>query len=130
MSFFWWLPFGRVPEIDAQELHRRIRSASRPQIVDVRTALEWNNSRIAGTINAPVTELKSRLRSLGLDRSQPVVAVCRSAHRSIPAVRLLRAHGYDACQLHKGMRAWWAAQLPVEGTGQPEGAGATGECGK
>ena len=121
MKLFWWLPFGRVPEIDAQELVARLQGGSAPQVIDVRTAAEWSNSRIAGATNAPVTELKARLASLALDRNRPVVAVCRSAHRSIPAVRLLRARGYDACQLHKGMQAWWGAGLPVEGENRSTG---------
>ena len=38
---------------------------------------------------------------------RPVVAICLSAHRSIPAARLLRAHGFpDAAQLAGGMLAW------------------------
>ena len=115
MEFLWWLPFGRVPEIDAQELHQRMQGEAAPQLVDVRTRLEWNDSRITGAINAPVTELKARLGSLALDKNRPVVAICRSAHRSIPAVRLLRAQGFEVCQLQKGMQAWWGAGLPVEG---------------
>lgn len=118
MKLPWWLPFGRVPEIEAQELHARLQDGSAPQIIDVRTELEWNTSRIAGTINVPVTELKARLESLALDKQRPVVAVCRSAHRSIPAVRILREQGFDVCQLHKGMRAWWGADLPTEGEKQ------------
>jgi rhodanese-related sulfurtransferase len=118
MKLPWWLPFGRVPEIDAQELRTRMQSGAALQIIDVRTALEWNNSRIAGTINVPVTELKARLDSLGLDKTRPVVAVCRSAHRSVPAVRLLREQGFDVCQLQKGMQAWWGAELPTEGDKQ------------
>ncbi len=110
----WWLPFGGVPEIDAQELNARPQGSAAPQIVDVRTPGEWRDSHIEGAINVPVTELKARLASLALDRSRPVVAICRSAHRSIPAVRLLRANGYDACQLRQGMQAWWRAGLPVE----------------
>lgn len=66
------------------------------------------------SINAPITELKSLLASLSLDSNRPVVAICRSAHRSIPAVRLLRARGFDASQLQQGMQAWWRAGLPVE----------------
>jgi rhodanese-related sulfurtransferase len=115
MKFFWWLPFGPVPEIEAQDLHARLQFGPAPQIIDVRTEFEWNTSRIAGTINVPVTELKARLKSLPLDKDRPVVALCRSARRSVPAVRLLRAHGFDACQLHKGMLAWQGAGLPTEG---------------
>ena len=115
MRFFDWLPFGRVPEIDAQTLAQQLRDGATPQIVDVRTELEWNQSRIAGAVCVPVTQLEARLASLGLDKNRPVIAICRSAHRSIPAVRLLRANGFDARQLRKGMQAWWAAGLAVQG---------------
>ena len=118
MKLPWWLPFGEVPEIDGQELQARLQGSPTPQIVDVRTTAEWRRSRIAGAISVSVTKLKDRLASLALDPDRPVVAICLSAHRSIPAVRLLRAQGFDACQLSHGMQAWWRAGLPVEGESQ------------
>ena len=76
-------------------------------------------------LQLPITELGSRIASLRLDETRPIVAICRAAHRSIPAVRLLQQHGFTrACQLQGGMRAWWKAALPVAG-GQPE---ATDNC--
>ena len=67
----------------------------------------------------PISELGSRIDSLNLDGTRPIVAICRAAHRSVPAVRLLRAHGFgDACQLQGGMIAWRKAELPVEGQAQ------------
>ena len=117
MQLSWWWPFGRVPEIDAQKLHARLKKrGAAPQLVDVRTAIEWRGSRIKGAINVPVTELEARLESLALDRRRPVVAVCLTGHRSIPAVRILRARGFDACQLRQGMRSWWRASLPTVGS--------------
>ena len=119
MKWPWWLPFGHVPEIEAGQLHARLQGDPAPQVVDVRTVIEWRSSRIPGAISVPVTELRARLPSLGLDRSRPVVAICLSAHRSIPAVRMLRASGFEACQLSGGMRAWWRAGLPVlQGNGE------------
>jgi len=115
MQFFDWLPFCRVPEIDAQTLAQQLRDGATPQIVDVRTELEWNQSRIAGAVCVPVTQLGARLASLALDKNRPVIAICPSGHRSIPAVRLLRANGFDVRQLRKGMQAWWAAGLAVQG---------------
>jgi hypothetical protein len=38
---FWWLPFGRVPEIEAEGLAARCDGATAPQILDVRTRREW-----------------------------------------------------------------------------------------
>jgi rhodanese-related sulfurtransferase len=114
MRRFWWWPFGRVPEIKAHELHSRLQGSSPPQILDVRTAMEWRHGHIAGATNVPILHLPEQLPSLGLDKSRPVVAICRTAHRSIPAVRVLRENGYDASQLRHGMQAWWWAGLPVD----------------
>jgi len=114
-ELFWWLPFGRVSEVSAAELNEILSSDPRPQIVDVRTGAEWRKSRIPGTVNVPIQELRRRLDSLSLDAERPIVAICLSAHRSIPAVRLLRARGYPhAVQLQGGMLAWWKADYVTE----------------
>lgn len=110
----WWLPFGRVAELSAADLHARLQ-AGQPQLIDVRTVTEYHRSRIAGAMNVPITELRSRLPDLGLDPRQPVIAICLSAHRSVPAVRLLQASGFQqAQQLAGGMLSWWRAGLPTE----------------
>ena len=112
---FWWLPFGRVPEISANELHRLMGGDKPVQVVDVRSAAEWRRSHIPGAVSAPIGALKRRLVSLQLDAHQPIIAICLSAHRSIPAVRLVRARGFDnAVQLKGGMLAWWGQRYPTE----------------
>jgi rhodanese-related sulfurtransferase len=104
-----------VPDIPPAELAGRL-AANPPQLLDVRTALEWRRSRIPGALSAPITELRRRLSSLTLDPVRAVVAICRSVHRSVPAVRLLRAHGYPhVAQLAGGMLAWWREKLPTVG---------------
>lgn len=114
-KLFWWLPFGQVPEVSAAELNQILSSGQKPQIVDVRTGTEWRNSRIPGAVNVPIQELRRRLGSLSLDAERPIVAICLSAHRSIPAVRLLRARGFaNAVQLQGGMLAWWKAEYATE----------------
>lgn len=112
MKLPWWLPFGRVPEIDAGQLADQLRGHRPPQLLDIRTAQEFAGGRIRGAVNVPLGALPSRLEALGLDRSRPVVAVCLSAHRSAPAVRLLGERGFQAMQLAGGMIAWRAAGLP------------------
>ncbi|MEH6354439.1 MAG: rhodanese-like domain-containing protein [Marinobacter sp.] len=49
---------------------------------------------------------ESRIAELNLDQSRPVVLICLSAHRSIPATRKLIKMGFDAKQLKAGMKAW------------------------
>jgi rhodanese-related sulfurtransferase len=112
MRLPWWLPFGRVPEVDPAALQAALRSKAPPQLVDVRTDAEFRSGHLRGAVSAPISTLPARLASLGLDPARPVVAICLSAHRSIPAVRLLRGRGFEASQLAGGMLAWRRAGLP------------------
>jgi rhodanese-related sulfurtransferase len=131
LRWLWWLPFGKVPEIAPNRLSEALREQSSappsqisPQILDVRTEGEWRRGHIAGAVNVPIHHLKKRLPELSLDRSRPVVAICLSAHRSIPAVRLLLRQGFDASQLAGGMLAWRRAHLPeVSQEGSQNGRG-------
>ena len=116
LKYFWWLPFGSVPGLNAEELARIINKRGRkaPQLLDVRTAQEWNHGHIKNTLNVPIGTLKSQMQALPFDKSQPVYAICRSAHRSIPAVRLLQMNGYtDVKQLEGGMTAWERRGFPT-----------------
>ncbi len=114
-QFLWWLPFGQVPDIDAAELAQALAAPEPPRLLDVRTRGEWESSRIPGARNLGVRSLRRKLPALDWDRRQPVVAICLSAHRSIPAVRLLTQAGFsDVRQLRGGMIAWWRQGLPVE----------------
>lgn len=117
----WWLPFGTVPEISPLELDALCQDGSAPpQLVDVRTDSEWRAGHIAGAMHVPITELGSRIAGLHLDGTRPIVAICRSAHRSVPAVRLLQRSGFhNACQLQGGMLAWQQAELPVDHDNDP-----------
>ncbi len=109
----WW-PFGRVPEMDAGDLAAAVADGS-VQVLDVRTHAEFRRSRIPGARHLSITRFSNaHLEELGLDRERPVVAICLTAHRSIPAVRKLAERGYDARQLKGGMRAWWKTGAATE----------------
>ena len=114
MTLPWWLPLGAVPEIPPRQLAGDLANVPGPQVVDVRTGAEFVRGHVRGAISVPISELPRRLEALGLDRGRRVVAVCLTAHRSIPAVRLLRRAGFDAVQLAGGMLAWRAARFPEE----------------
>ena len=108
-----WLPFGRVPEMTPEDLANRLARGPAVQLLDVRTALEYRQGHIAGAVHVPVPSLAAALPSLGLDPQLPVVAICKTAHRSIPAVRLLEGEGFTAMQLAGGMDRWRRLGLPV-----------------
>lgn len=104
-----WLPVGRVAEIDALVLADRIRTDQPTQILDVRTIKEWQAGHIKNAVNVPITQLAKEVHQLPFDKNIPTVVICLSAHRSIPAVRLLKRIGYsDVKQLKGGMRRWLA----------------------
>ncbi len=108
-----WIPLGSVPEINAEDLARLIESDVPVQILDVRTFTEWQSAHIQNAINIPVFHLARRVKELPFDRQDPVVVICLSAHRSIPAVRLLKRLGYENVkQLKGGMRCWH--KLPAD----------------
>lgn len=113
MKWPWWFPFASVPEIGACDLALRLHSEPRPFLLDVRTVLEWQKSHIEGAVNVPIAELPSWNVSDHVTHPESsIVVICRSAHRSVPGVRLLQRQGYTkAVQLAGGMRAWWAAGL-------------------
>ena len=105
-----YLPWGKVPEITSKELWE---SRSIVQIIDVRSEQEFQHSHIEGAINLPITKFtESAIYSLDLKKDQPVVTICLSAHRSIPATRRLAKMGYSVTQLKGGMKAWWKNDLP------------------
>ncbi len=109
----WWLPFGRVESIRPDDLNAQIAGHTDLQIVDVREPFEFAESHIAGAQNVPIHDLPRRLDALALDPRRPVVAICLSGHRSIPAYRLLTRAGYQVSQLEGGMLAWWRSNLPT-----------------
>lgn len=113
MSKFWWLPFGKVPEIKAADLKARLDQREAVQLIDVRTAGEYAAGHITGTINVPINQLRSALTTLALDPKRPVIAICQTAHRSPPAVRVLKQAGFDARQLRGGMISWNRAKFPT-----------------
>jgi rhodanese-related sulfurtransferase len=113
MNVPWWFPFGSVPEIGPADLALALAAVEPPVLLDVRTATEFASGHLAGAINVPVTLLSGRISSLGIPEGRAVVAICLSAHRSPPAVRLLRRAGVDALQFAGGMLAWRHAGNPV-----------------
>jgi rhodanese-related sulfurtransferase len=104
--------FARVDVATARDERERL------QVVDVRDGNEWDAGHIDGSVHIPLDDLDDRFEEL--DRSRPVLTVCRSGNRSAGAARALSADGFDAQSLDDGLLAWAEAGLPlVDGRGQP-----------
>ncbi len=96
--------------MDAQTVAERLDQV---QLIDVRYANEWQAGHIEGAVHIPEDDLPERVGEL--DRSRPVVTVCRAGSRSGEAARWLRDQGFDADSLDGGMLAWKWAGHPITG---------------
>jgi len=83
------------------------------QLVDVRYDKEWEAGHIEGAVHIPEDDLEDRLDEL--DRSRPVLAICRAGSRSDDVAEWLRGQGFDAQSVDGGMLAWKWAGLPITG---------------
>jgi rhodanese-related sulfurtransferase len=88
------------------------------QIVDVRERDEYvgNLGHIDGARLIPLGELKARASEI--DKSRPIIAVCRSGARSAQAVQMLEQQGFtNVANLAGGMIRWRGQRMPVHGGG-------------
>ena len=116
MRIPWWWPFGRVDEIAPGALEALLtrNGGGNIQLIDVREEFEYQQGHIAGARSVPVHSLPHSLDALRLDPQRPIVAICLSGHRSIPAYRLLKRNGFTKVySLAGGMLAWRRDQLPT-----------------
>jgi hydroxyacylglutathione hydrolase len=100
----------RIERVTAGSLAEQLASPAPPLLLDVRTAREWNDSRIDGAINLPLSQLTDRIGEVPLDRS--LVVYCAGGYRSAVAVSLLaRQRLGRVANLVGGLGAWEAAEL-------------------
>ncbi|MGI9614402.1 MAG: rhodanese-like domain-containing protein [Acidimicrobiales bacterium] len=77
--------------------------------VDVREPDEVEAGTLPGAVNIPLGDLSNRVGEL--DKTQPVVLLCRSGGRSTSAAEFLTAAGFgDVVNLAGGMLAYQEAQ--------------------
>jgi glyoxylase-like metal-dependent hydrolase (beta-lactamase superfamily II)/rhodanese-related sulfurtransferase len=110
-----WAPlrrtFAGIDEIDPEWVAAH-RDSTR--IIDVREPDEFSGSfgHIEGAILIPLGQLS--VQQDGVDRSKPIVTVCRSGGRSAQAFVLLKRAGFEqVANLAGGMIHWHEFGLPV-----------------
>ena len=97
-----------MPEITIAQADER---RGQHQVLDVREDVEVAEGMIPGAIHIPMGQLNTRLAEL--DRSRPVIVVCRSGNRSAVVAEALNGAGYTADTMAGGMVAWQRAGLPA-----------------
>jgi adenylyltransferase/sulfurtransferase len=93
-----------VPEIQVEELKRRLDAGEDVFVLDVREPHEYQICNIGGHL-IPLGDLPKRIHEL--DSSREIVAHCRSGARSAKAVNFLRQAGFRKVHnLSGGILAW------------------------
>lgn len=83
-------------------------------LVDVREPYEYNDCRIPGSINIPVSVLTKR--AAGIDGKKTVIVYCASGRRSVKACLMLEKLGFKAYSLNGGIRAYYNTGRQLEGS--------------
>ncbi len=97
------IPFGKVDEITSEDLNQLLTNQPDDVIlVDVRTKVEWRSGHIKNAKHISILNFTQEIENLNLDKNKIMVPICLSAHRSIPAVRMLIENGYKNVMQLKG----------------------------
>ena len=73
-------------------------------LLDVREPSELEEGAFPGAQMIPLGQLRARVSELPRDRK--IVVCCRVGLRGYLAERMLRQHGFDACNLGGGLKTW------------------------
>jgi len=97
-------PSAKIPEIQPEELKRRLDAQEDIFVLDVREPHEYQIVNIKGHL-IPLGDLPTRVHEL--DSSREIVVHCKSGARSAKAVDFLRKSGFKrATNLTGGILAW------------------------
>lgn len=85
-------------------------------LLDVRTPREFDAGHLAEASNVPLQAItEGATKGLPEDRSQTVVTICGVGKRSLSALLLLKAQGYEKVKsVRGGMRAWQDEGRPLK----------------
>jgi len=93
-----------VPEITPKEFLARRDSGESLTLLDVREDWELGVASVPNIVHIPMGQVADRVGEL--DRSRPVVVMCRSGRRSLEVAKFLQQSGFEAVNLAGGILAW------------------------
>ncbi len=99
---------SHVPEIEPEELKRRLDAGEEVFVLDVREPHEYQICNIGGHL-IPLGDLPKRVHEL--DSSREIVVHCRSGQRSARAVDFLQKAGFHKVTNLKGGVLAWADRI-------------------
>lgn len=94
---------GGITNVDAAGVQKAIDKGA--QVIDVRTAGEFQMGHIPGAVNTPVDQLEAAAQSW--DKEATYVVYCATGQRSATAVEIMKAAGFkNIAHFNAGIQAW------------------------
>jgi len=94
---------GGIANVDAAGAQKAIAAGA--QVIDVRTAGEFQMGHIPGAVNTPVDQLEATAQSW--DKDAAYVVYCATGQRSATAVEIMRTLGFkNIAHFNAGIQAW------------------------
>ena len=88
-------------------------------IVDVREPNEYSKGHIENAINIPLAKLDERISEISAQKAEPLLVVCQTGTRAIPACKTLNKAGFtELYNINGGMQAWEDNKLPIRTSGK------------
>ena len=86
-------------------------------IVDVRDPHEYIKGHIENSINLPLGKFSEKISTLEKNKNQPIIVVCQTGTRSVPACKTLSKAGFEQVfNITGGMQSWEDSKLPIKVT--------------
>ncbi len=105
----------QVREESPATVAARLKSGTRPVVLDVREQDEVDQGIVAGARHIPRGYLETRIEQEIPDRSTPIVVYCAGGVRSVLAAASLAVLGYDdVVSMSEGFTGWKNAGQPFE----------------
>ena len=101
--------------LSPKEFQAKIDKDTDAQVVDVRTAQEYNSGHVKGAICIDYYDKDFRnLAKKNLDKTKWVYIYCKRGSRSARANAILKDLGFRVIELQGGIMNWLTQGLPVE----------------
>jgi rhodanese-related sulfurtransferase len=97
-----------MKEISVQELKEKKDKGEDFQLIDVREDFEYEMSNLGGLL-IPLSGIL--IEANKVDKTKPVVVMCRSGKRSAAAIMQLEQHGFTNLYNLQGGILAWAAEI-------------------
>ena len=93
--------------VSQTEFKQKLQTLKNVQLIDVRTAVEFNRGTIEGALNIDYNSSSFKTQIGKLDRSKPTLIFCHSGGRSAQALRQFKALNFEyVLELEGGFSHW------------------------